>query len=441
MEKFALVVHHGRFMKASLHDHLEHGIEDGVTTGGLSFGRTVYILPRAREKSQAIDTVMAMAGRNVFTVLEETARQYGDAAALHQPTGTKDQRSYRSYSWNEWAQISREIALGLRELGLKKGEFVCVLSETRAEFYLVDLAVMGAGGVSAALYTAYPMPDLARNVISTAPRFLLVEDAKTLNALVTAIEEQGGTLPEHIILLTGQTEITHSLEEVRVFGREALARDPSVWTRLQAEISPRDPAILYLTSGSTGEPKAGLTSHAAIIANLDMVPTHFPIGPDDSTLVFLPSAHIAQRIVLELIPMRMGTPVWFSESLARLPADLRNVKPTVFLAPPRVWERMYATVQTELKKRPENAQKVFAVALQLGRKAAEYRRAGKRVPLGLSWGCGSRTSWCLRKSVTVWAAAYASPPAERLRWGRIWRSFSPPSACRWWKAMASRRPV
>ena len=332
----------------------------------------------------AIDTVMAMAGRNVFTVLEETARQYGDAAALHQPTGTKEQRSYTSYSWNDWVQISREIALGLRELGLQKGEFVCILSETRAEFYLVDLAIMGAGGVSAALYTAYPMTDLARNVISTAPRFLFVEDTKTLDALASAIVEQGGSLPEHIILLTGKTEIADSLEEVQALGREALARDGEAWARLQDEISPSDPAILYLTSGSTGEPKAGLTSHAAIIANLDMVPTHFPIGPDDSTLVFLPSAHIAQRIVLELIPMRMGTPVWFSESLARLPADLRNVKPTVFLAPPRVWERMYATVQTELKKRPATAQKIFRIALQLGRKAQEYRQAGKRVPLGLS---------------------------------------------------------
>lgn len=324
-----------------------------------------------------------MAGRNVFTVLEETARQYGDAAALHQPSGTKEQRSYRSYSWNDWVQISKEIALGLRELGLNKGEFACILSETRAEFYLVDLAVMGAGGVAAALYTAYPMADLARNVIATAPRFLLVEDAKTLDALASAIDEQGGTLPQHIILLTGKTEIAHSLEDVRTMGREALSRDPSVWARLQQEISPNDAAILYLTSGSTGEPKAGLTSHAAIIANLDMVPTHFPIGPEDSTLVFLPSAHIAQRIVLELIPMRMGTPVWFSESLARLPSDLRSVKPTVFLAPPRVWERMYATVQTELKKRPENAQKVFHIALQLGAKAARYRRAGKPVPLGL----------------------------------------------------------
>jgi long-chain acyl-CoA synthetase len=326
---------------------------------------------------------MAMAGRNVFTVLEETAAQYGDAAALHQPVGSKEQRSYRSYSWNDWARSSREIAAGLHELGLQKGEIACILSETRAEFYLADLGIMGAGGVSGALYTAYPMSDLGRNVISTAPRFLFVEDPKTLNSLASAIDEQGGTLPEQIVLLTGKTEITHSLQELQELGREALDRDPQLWTRIQDEISPQHPAILYLTSGSTGEPKAGLTSHAAVIANLDMVPTHFPIGPDDSTLVFLPSAHIAQRIVLELIPMRMGTSVWFSESLARLPTDLRTVKPTVFLAPPRVWERMYATVQSEVKKRPALARKLFNAALKLGMKAQEYKRAGKPLPLGL----------------------------------------------------------
>ncbi len=327
---------------------------------------------------------MEMAARNVFTVLEETARQYGNAAALHQPTGTKEQREYRTYSWDDWVQNSKEIALGLLELGLKKGEIACILSETRAEFYLVDLAIMGAGGVSGALYTAYPMADLARNIVSTAPRFLFVEDAKTLHALATSISEEGGTLPEHIVLLIGKTEITHSLDELRKLGRDVLENNAEAWTGVQQEISPSDPAILYLTSGSTGEPKAGLTSHAAIIANLDMVPTHFPIGPEDSTLVFLPSAHIAQRVVLELIPMRMGTSIWFSESLARLPTDLRRVKPTVFLAPPRVWERMYATVQNEVKKRPAFAQKMFRSALGLGMRAQDLKRRGKPLPIGMA---------------------------------------------------------
>lgn len=324
-----------------------------------------------------------MSGRNVFTVLEQTAEKYRDAAALHQPGGSKGNVQYQTYSWNDWLGISREIAAGLHTLGLEKGEIACILSETRAEFYLVDIGIMGSGGVSAALYTAYPMADLAGNINSVQPRFLFVEDEKTLRALIRAAEARGEQLPPHTMLMTGESPESLSLQQLRELGRSAMEKDPDLFHRLQEAISPQDPAILYLTSGATGEPKMGLTSHAAILANIDMGPVVLPIGPEDSTLVFLPSAHIAQRIVLELVPMRMGTPVWFSESLARLPADLKSVRPTVFLAPPRVWERMYATVQTELKKRPPTAQKLFAKSLELGMKASRYRQAGKPVPLSL----------------------------------------------------------
>ena len=360
-----------------------------------------------------------MAGRTVFTVLEQTAAQYGDAVALYQPVGAsrsspsanpegagsaskaeapatgapprsprqsskKASPGYRTYSWNQWLQISREVALGLRALGLSKGDIVCILSETRAEFYLADIGVMGAGGVAAALYTAYPIQDLARNIISTGARFLFVEDSKTLAALSLAIEAQGEKLPEQILLLTGEHERALSLERLREKGRDALLRDPAAFTRIQEDLSPQDTAILYLTSGATGEPKMSLTSHAAVLANIDMGPVALPIGPEDSTLVFLPSAHIAQRIVLELVPMRMGTPVWFSESLTRLPAELKSVRPTIFLAPPRVWEKMYSTILNEVKKRNAIARKIFYGALGLGAEAAQYKQSGKPLPLWIS---------------------------------------------------------
>ncbi len=325
-----------------------------------------------------------MPGRTVFTVLEQTATRFGDAIALYQPTGGKTGRGYRTTSWNEWLRSSREIALGLQSLGLQKGEPVCVLSETRAEFYLVDLGIMGAGGVSAALYTAYPMADLANNLQSVQPRFLFLEDAKAKDALKAAADAQNVPWPEHVILMTGEAEGAIALDSLRRRAREVLERDPEAATRLVEEISPSDPAILYLTSGATGQPKMGLTSHAAILANIDMAPEVLPLGPEDSALVFLPSAHIAQRIVLELVPMRMGTPVHFSESLARLPVELKTIRPTVFLAPPRVWERMYATILTELKKRPALARKLFHGALGLGLEGAKYRQAGKPLPVWLS---------------------------------------------------------
>ncbi len=321
-----------------------------------------------------------MPGRNVFTVLEETAAQYGNAIALYQPMGSKSGGGYRTYTWNEWLQTSREIAMGLRSLGIIKGEIACVLCETRAEFYLVDLGIMGAGAVSAALYTAYPVAELARNIQAVGPRFLFVEDTEILSNLESALQDQGAHLPQHVIVIIGEREGTISLEALRLRGREALERNPAEFARIEEEISPDDAAILYLTSGATGEPKMGLTSHAAVLANIDMGPVVLPITPDDSTLVFLPSAHIAQRIVLELVPMRMGTPVWFSESLTRLPSELKSIRPTVFLAPPRVWERMFSTIQNEIRKRPAPVRKIFYGALGIGLEAARYRQEGKPVP-------------------------------------------------------------
>jgi long-chain acyl-CoA synthetase len=106
----------------------------------------------------------------------------------------------------------------------------------------------------------------------------------------------------------------------------------------------------------------------------------FPIGPNDTTVAFLPSAHIAQRIVVELLPMRLGTPVNFAESLLKLPADIRAVRPTMLLAPPRMWERIYSTICMELRKRPAVARKAFYGALGMALAAARYKHQGKPVP-------------------------------------------------------------
>jgi long-chain acyl-CoA synthetase len=145
-------------------------------------------------------------------------------------------------------------------------------------------------------------------------------------------------------------------------------------------VKPEDYAILYMTSGATGQPKMGLATHYALVSNIEMGPAVLPLGPEDSTLVFLPSAHIAQRVVLELLPILYATPVYFSEGLTRMPAELREVKPTFLLAPPRVWERVYSSICTEIKKRPAIARKMFYGALGLGLRANRLRNEGRPLP-------------------------------------------------------------
>ena len=123
-----------------------------------------------------------------------------------------------------------------------------------------------------------------------------------------------------------------------------------------------------------------MVSHGALVRNIEMGQAVLPAGPEDRTIAFLPSAHITQRIVMELLPIEMGMPITFSESLLRLPQEMKSVQPTVFVAPPRFWERIHSTIKTEVRKRPAFAQKIFFASLGLGIAAARYSRLGKPVP-------------------------------------------------------------
>ena len=314
-----------------------------------------------------------MTPRTLYQVLEETARAYGDAPALRQPlpNGT-----YTVYSWNEYKRAAEEIAAGLRTLGIGKGDVVALNSETRLEFYLADLGILTNGSIAAAMYPSYPAADLVRTIQAAQAHAVFVEDPKTLKTL----RGSAGALETVWVLLTGEAAGVLTLDQLRARGRESLAADSGLLERIRAEVSPSDTAILYLTSGATGEPKMALVSHHSVVSNIDMGPAVLPMGPEDATVAFLPSAHIAQRVVIEFLPMRCGMPVTFFESLLKLPNDIRKVRPTILLAPPRMWERIYSTICTELRKKPGAVRKAFYGALGMALAAARYRRAGKPIP-------------------------------------------------------------
>jgi long-chain acyl-CoA synthetase len=317
-----------------------------------------------------------MGARTMYAVLEETAKTFGNAPALHQPTG---KGNYKTYTWLEYKRAAEEIACGLRQLGVGKGDTVALHSETRAEFYLADLGVLANGSIAAALYTTYPFADQAKNVLASHAKAAFMEDPASMQALIEAAgrDRLAGV---HWILLTGESGDAITLEQLRAKGRAALKKDARSFEKIRAETHPEDPAILYLTSGATGEPKMGLVSHAALTSNIDMGPQVLPLSHVDSTIAFLPSAHIAQRVVIELLPIRFGMPVWFSAGLAKLPHEMKTIRPTFLLAPPRVWERIFTSVNTEIKKKSAAARKMFHGAVGLGAEVSRLREEGKPVP-------------------------------------------------------------
>jgi long-chain acyl-CoA synthetase len=319
--------------------------------------------------------VLPVERRTVYNLVSSAAAVWGDAGALHQPLGGG---RYQSYSWNEYRTIAEEIALGLRSLGVGHGDIVGLASETRAEFYLADVGVMTNGSVAAAVYTSLPPMEQMKTMTACEPKAVFIENAKAMAGLESA-GLNGLNVPR--IVLSGEAPGALTLDELRARGRAAAEADPDLLGRILGETRPADYCILYLTSGATGEPKMGLVTHNSLIANCDMGPKVLPVGEEDSTLAFLPSAHITQRMVMEMLMIRMGVPVWFSEGLSKMPAELRTVRPTFFVAPPRVWERVYASITTEIKKKPAVARKLFYAALGVGSEVNRARQEGREPSL------------------------------------------------------------
>lgn len=335
--------------------------------------RTGEVLPGMRRD----DSIRAMDTRTVYTLLKNSAASLGDAPALHEPITKDGKRDYRVYTWNEFKTLVEEGASGLRVAGFVRGDIIAIAADTSAPFYFADMAVMTAGCVAAAVYLSYPPEEQVRTIRECDAKAIIADTPAT----VAKLRKAAGDAPLGVqwFVLEGEAEGATSFEALREKGREAMEQDPEFFRCIEAEVKPEDYAILYLTSGATGQPKMALVTHRACVSNTDIGPA---IGLDAThrTLVFLPAAHITQRLVGQLLPIACGMKVYFAESLLRMAQDLKSAKPTFFVAPPRLWERIYTSICTEVKKKGGVAEKIFYWALGVGLTALDYRLAGKAIP-------------------------------------------------------------
>ena len=171
-----------------------------------------------------------------------------------------------------------------------------------------------------------------------------------------------------------------------------------------------------------------------------MGPQVLPLTPDDCTIAFLPSAHIAQRVVIEMLPIRMGVPVWFSESLAKLPHEMKTIRPTFLLAPPRVWERIFASINDRDEEEERGGAEDVSRRGRIGRRSEPPARRGQARSKTHAARCSrSPTGWYSRRFARVWVAGSTWRLRAQRRWAKIWPDSTRPSACLSSKATGSPR--
>ena len=300
----------------------------------------------------------------------------------------KDRGIWRSYTWGEYGARAKAVGMGLIALGLKPGDRTAILSENNKEWLFCDLGTQCAAGVSTGIYPTDSPAQVEYLVNDCDARFLFVEDEEQLDKILAVRERTPGLAKIIVFDMEGLRGFDDpqvmSLEELYALGERHARQHDKVWEERIALPQPADTAIIVYTSGTTGPSKGAMLTQRNILFQMGAFKRiGLPLGESDEALNFLPLCHVAERFggcYNHIAAMHI---VNFAEAPDTVPQNLREVAPHVFLAVPRVWEKLYSSVTIQIKEGTALGRLAYKGAIALGYKASAYELEGKPVPAPL----------------------------------------------------------
>jgi long-chain acyl-CoA synthetase len=276
---------------------------------------------------------------------------------------------YQPLGWAEAAREVRRLALGLRSLGISRGDRVALVSENRPEWIIADLAIMSAGGITVPAYVTHTIDDLRHVFANSGARAVIVSQT-SLSARVLAAANQVDAVQTVIAIepAAGQASAVDLLSWTEVLARST--EQPDDIAELVAGIESDDVACLIYTSGTGGIPKGVMTTHRNVLANcrgayrvLEML----GLG-DEVFLSFLPLSHSYEHTAGEMFPISLGAQIYFAEGAETLAANMLEARPTIMTAVPRLYETLHQRIRLGVERKGGVSQRMFHQTVAIGRK-------------------------------------------------------------------------
>jgi long-chain acyl-CoA synthetase len=294
---------------------------------------------------------------------------------------TKEQGEWRPTSWQAYADQIRRAGKAMIDLGIEPGGTVCILGSTRPEWIIFDVASMTIGGVPAGIYTTNS-PEECEYILNHAEASLLLVENEELWRKIEKVRHRLPSL-KHIITMQGAPPI----DDPQVMAWDAFMNkgDSPEDTEFEERMSALEPdqlATLIYTSGTTGPPKGVMLSQKNLSFMASVGVEVGESGPGDRLVSYLPLSHIAEQNFSIHLPATTGYSIYYAESIQKLPENLREVQPTLFLGVPRVWEKLYAGVHAELNKAKGFKKRLVEWAMSVGSRVSELKVQGEQ-PRGL----------------------------------------------------------
>jgi long-chain acyl-CoA synthetase len=304
----------------------------------------------------SLETSGASTRSAVTPTIAALARQRATATPDHVAMREKDLGIWREYTWDRTWDLVDTAAHGLLALGIEVGDRVAIHSEDRPEWVILDLATVAVRAVTVGLYPTNPTAEVEYLVGDCTPRVFLAEDQEQADKIL-AVDRSAVASVENIIYIEprglGDYD-DHRLmhwDDFLDLGRAHRQTDPGAVDAHMAAATDDDLMTLVYTSGTTGPPKGAMLSNANAAFCIDKIVTgieRYPDGrcPDDKDLIvtYLPLCHVAERTFSTWSLVGAGPSLNFAESIETVTENLREIQPTLFLAVPRIWERLHAGV-------------------------------------------------------------------------------------------------
>jgi len=313
-------------------------------------------------------------------LFRQAFERYG--AASRNYLGCKVNGVYRFETYQQVRTQVEHFALALIELGFQPKDRVGQISNNRPEWVITDLGCMHAGGIHVPLYPTLSVEAVEYILKDCGARVAVCATPRHLEAVI----QSEASLPqlEHIVCMfdPGETPSTRKVwtwEALLKLGAEQQARHQSeLESRIEA-LQATDVCSLVYTSGTTGEPKGAMLMHGNFCSNaLTAVPL-LEIGSEDLELSFLPLSHVFERVAYYCLTS-VGGCIAYAESVDTVAANMKEVRPTMMPSVPRLFEKIYARITDKVKAGSPVKQKLFAWALQVGKRHQQARAAGRLHP-------------------------------------------------------------
>ncbi len=292
----------------------------------------------------------------------------------------KSDRKWKSISSDEIIDRAERIALGLRSLGVEKGDRVAILASNSPDWTITDAACQISGIVDVPIYTTLVPDSIGYILRDSGSKILFIENP----ALYENIRETLKSCEDlqKIVVFDGPLQNIPdaiSLEDLVGLGK---AKDTAEISEIISKIEPGEIATLIYTSGTTGEPKGVMLTHENILSNVIDVGAKFEFSADDIPLSVLPLSHIFERTGMYVYIFN-GMAIHYAESIDKVPENLQEVRPTVFVGVPRIFEKVYARAKLNAASASPAKEKIFDWAMDIAKETALQREKGEEISTSL----------------------------------------------------------